>query len=158
MILKRGVTGYTAGDLSLERDWDVLVPAFKKASYAAVEQVNGRVLQWFEPDVMIGYPHIHVEVNGQELYIFYNGMYDYIAFSTNKLLTDLQFVDHPLLAQAFSGYEVLTVEQLEEPLRKQKKGNGHMLLNDNSLNDVELYYMDYFPAETVGDLVFNYWD
>lgn len=21
-----------------------------------------------------------------------------------------------------------------------------------------LYYMDYFPAQTVGDLVFNYWD
>lgn len=159
MILKRGVTGYTAGDLSLERDWTVLHAAFKKASYAALQAVNGRVVEWFEPDAMIGYAHARVEVNGQELYIFYNGMYDYIAFTTNKLLTDLQFVDHSALGQAFEGsYQVLTVAQLEEPLRKQKKGDGHLLLNDNDLNDVELYYMDYFPAQTVGDLVFNYWD
>lgn len=108
---------------------------------------------------MIQYPHMHVQVNGQELYIFYNGMHDYVAFSLTKLLTDLQFVDEPSLAAAFlSPYEVLTAEQLQEPHRKQKRGDGHILLNDNDLNDVELYYMDYFSAQTVGDLVFNYWD
>ncbi|MEK4386191.1 hypothetical protein MKZ25_10325 [Solibacillus sp. FSL W7-1464] len=63
MILKRGLTGCTAGDLSLERDWGSLRIAFKKASYAAVQPVNGRVKEWFEPDVMIQYPNIHVEVN-----------------------------------------------------------------------------------------------
>ena len=159
MILKRGVTGFIAGDLTLERDWEALRLAFKKASYVAVQTVNGHVIEWFEPDVMIQYPHMHVEVNGQELYIFYNSMYDYIAFSSTKLLTDLQFIDEPLLARAFaSPYTVLTVQQLQEPLRKQKKGDGHILLNANDLNEVELYYMDYFPAQTVGDLVFNYWD
>ena len=45
-----------------------------------------------------------------------------------------------------------------EPLRKQKKGDGSILLNENTLNHVELYYMDYFPAQKIGDLVFNYWD
>ena len=102
---------------------------------------------------------MHIQVNEQKLYIFYNRMYDYVAFSSTKLLTDLQFVDEPLLADEFlSPYEVLKTEQLQEPLRKQKKGDGHILLNDNDLNDVELYYMDYFLAQTVGDLVFNYWD
>ena len=159
MILKRGVTGYTAGDLSHERDWASLTAAFKKASFIAVQAVDGHVIEWFEPDVMIPYPHMHIQVNEQKLYIFYNGMYDYVAFSSTKLLTDLQFVEEPLLADAFlSPYEVLKTEQLQEPLRKQKKGDGHILLNDNDLNDVELYYMDYFPAQTVGDLVFNYWD
>lgn len=86
-------------------------------------------------------------------------MYDYIAFSLTKDLTGLRFVDMPTLASAFHyPYEVLTLAQLQKPLRKQKKGDGHILLNDNDLNDVELYYMDYFPAQTVGDLVFNYWD
>lgn len=159
MILKRGVTGFTAGDLSLERDWDDVRATFKKSGYTAVQTAGGRVIEWFDPDVTIPYPHMHVQVNGQKLYIFYNVMYDYVAFSSTKDLTNLQFVDEPLLARVFTcPYEVLTVEQLQEPLRKQKKGDGYILLNDNDLNDVELYYMDYFPVQTVGDLVFNYWD
>lgn len=124
-----------------------------------MQAVGGRVMESFEPDAMIQYPHVHIQVNGQQLYIFYNQMYDYIAFSTTKDVTDLRFVDVPSLAAAFyRPYEVLTVAQLQEPLRNQKKGDGHILLNDHDLNDVELYYMDYFPAQTVGDLVFNYWD
>lgn len=124
-----------------------------------MQAVGGRVMEWFEPDVMISYPHVHVQVNDQQLYIFYNQMYDYIAFSMTKDLTDLRFIDVPSLSAAFHhSYEVLTVAQLQEPLRKQKKGDGHILLNENDLNDVELYYIDYFPTQTVGDLVFNYWD
>lgn len=159
MILKRGVTGYTAGDVLFERDWDVLKSTFKKASYAAVQAVGGHVVEWFEPDVVNPYPHMKFQLNGEQLYIFYNQMYDYIAFSTTNDLTDLRFVESLTLAADFHHpYEVLTVAQLQEPLRKQKKGDGHILLNANDLNDVELYYMDYFSAQTVGDLVFNYWD
>ena len=55
-------------------------------------------------------------------------------------------------------HEVLTVAQLDEPLIKQKKGDGHLLVNENTLNDVELYYKDYVPVQTVGNIVFNYWD
>lgn len=40
--------------------------------------------------------------------------------------------------------------QLAEPLRRQAKGEGHILLNENSINDVEHYYMDYFLAQAVG--------
>ncbi|WP_339173272.1 hypothetical protein MKY51_14305 [Solibacillus sp. FSL R5-0691] len=34
MILKRGVTGITAGELSLERDWAAHTAEFKKYCYA----------------------------------------------------------------------------------------------------------------------------
>ena len=37
MILKNGVTGFTARDLSLERDYDSLVATFKKNCYKAVQ-------------------------------------------------------------------------------------------------------------------------
>lgn len=76
MILKRGVTGFTAGDLSLERDWDEVRATLKKASYTAVQAAGGRVIEWFDPDVTNPYPHMHVQVKGQKLYIFYNVMYD----------------------------------------------------------------------------------
>lgn len=86
-------------------------------------------------------------------------MYDYIAFTHNRLITELEFIDYPKLKVLFEKcYEVLTVSQLEEPLVRQAKGRGHILLNENDLNDVELYQLNYFPTQTVGDLVFNYWD
>lgn len=57
MILKRGVTGFTAGDLSLERDWDEVRATLKKASYTAVQAVGGRVIEWFDPDVTNPYAY-----------------------------------------------------------------------------------------------------
>ena len=159
MILKKGVTGFTAGDLSFDRDWEGLKVEFKRYCYSAVQQLNGEVLAWYEPDIMVQYAHAHVKMDEKEFFIFYNTMYDYIAFTNNRLITDLEFIDCAALTPLFKArYKVLTVAQLEEPLLRQKKGDGHILLNENTLNGVELYYMDYFPAQTVGDLVFNYWD
>ena len=159
MILKKGVTGYTGGDLSLGRDWEARIIEFKRYCYTFVQQLKGEILEWYEPDVDVSYVHAHIKIKEKELYIFHHNMYDYIAFTNNRLITDLHFIDHSLLKALFeTRYEVLTVAQLGEPLLRQSKGNGNILLNENDLNDVELYYMDYFPAQTVGDLVFNYWD
>jgi hypothetical protein len=159
MILKKGVTGFTAGDVSLEYDREARIVEFKRYCYSYVQRLNGEVLQWYEPDIDIHYAHAHVKIDEKELSIFYHSMHDYIAFTNNRLITGLEFVDHSALTALFEErYEVLTVAQLEEPLVRQAKGNGYILLNENDLNDVELYYMDYFSAQTVGDLVFNYWD
>lgn len=159
MILKRGVTGFTAGDVAFEYDWGAKVSNFKRYCYLYVQQLNGKVLAWHEPDIDIHYAHARIKVDYNEFYIFHHSMYDYIAFTNNRLITGLEFIDFPPLAMLFNEpFQVLTVAQLEEPLRKQAKGDGHILLNDNDLNEIELYYMDYFSAQTVGDLVFNYWD
>ena len=159
MILKKGVTGFTAGDLSIERDYEARILAFKQSCFTYVQQLKGEILEWYDPYVDVSYAHAHIKINEIELYIFHNSMYDYIAFSSNRLMTDLHFIDHPLLENLFEmRYQVLTAAQLGEPLIRQSKGSGNILLNENDLNEVELYNMDYFPAQTVGDLVFNYWD
>ena len=93
---------------------------------------------------------------------------------------NLYFIDYPSLQSLFEKrYEVLTVYQLEEPLVRQAKDSGkiilntddaneiinrddycdnYILLNENELNDVEIHYVNYFWSHTVGELVFNYWD
>lgn len=159
MILKKGVTGFAGGDLSLERDWEARILVFKQSCFVFVQQLKSEILEWYEPDVDVNYAHAHIKFHENELYIFHNSMYDYIAFSNNRLITGLHFIDHPLLKTLFeTRYEVLSAAQLAEPLVRQSKGSGNILLNENDLNEVELYYMDYFPAQTIGDLVFNYWD
>ena len=183
MILKRGVTGFTGGDLSLERDLEASSTEFKKCCYSYVQQINGRVLAWYEPDIDVHYAHAYVEVDEESFYIFYNHMYDYIAFGYfigERRTCNLYFMDYPSLQSLFEKrYEVLTVYQLEEPLVRQAKDSGkiilntddaneiinrddycdnYILLNENELNDVELHYVNYFWSHTVGELVFNYWD
>ena len=159
MILKNGVTGYTGGDLSFEFDGEARVAAFKRYCYSFVQQLQGEVLAWYEPDIDLHYAHAHIKLDDEELYIFHHNIYDYIAFTTNRVITGLDFVDHAHLQGLFeTRYEVLTAAQLAEPLVRQSTKNGSILLNENNLNEVELFYMDYFPARTVGDLVFNYYD
>ena len=159
MILKRGVTGFTAGEVSLERDWAACTAAFKKYCYSYVGQLNGRILAFYEPDSVVGYAHAHVKIDGEAFYIFYNDLYDYVAFTSNCEMGGLEYIDHPLLADLFKNpFQVLTAAQLTEPLVFQASGSGNILLNENDLNDVELHFMNYFRSETVGDLVFNYWD
>lgn len=159
MILKRGVTGFSAGDLSLERDWVAQTAEFKKYCYASVQQLNGCILAFFEPDIDLGYAHAHVKIDGEELYIFHNNMYDDIAFTSNRDIGGLKFTDHKLLGALFENrYTVLTASQLAEPLVYQTQSGGITLMNENELNDVELRFMNHFRSQTVGDLVFNYWD
>lgn len=159
MILKRGVTGFSAGDLSLERDWVALTAEFKKYCYAYVQKLNGSILAFYEPDIDLGYAHAHVKINREELYIFHNNMYDDIVFTSNCEIGGLKFIDHELLGALFENhYTVLTASQLAEPLVYQTKGSGIVLMNENELNDVELRFMKHFRSQTVGDLVFNYWD
>lgn len=159
MILKRGVTGFTKGDLSLERDGAACRAEFKKYCYSYVGQLKGRILAWHDPDSVIGYAHAHVKIDGEAFYIFYHDLYDYVAFTSNCEMGGLEFIDHPLLAGLFENpYQVLTAAQLTEPLAFQASGSGNILLNENDLNDVELHFMNHFRSQTVGDLVFNYWD
>jgi len=183
MILKRGVTGFTGGDLSLERDLEASSTEFKKCCYSYVQQINGRVLAVYEPDIDVHYAHAYVEVDEDTFYIFYNHMYDYIAFgyfTDERQISSLKFIDNTSLQALFEKrYEVLTVRQLEEPLVRQAKDSGkiilntddpsevingddyfdnYILLNQNELNDVELHYVNYYWSRTVGELVFNYWD
>ena len=137
MILKNGVTGCTGGDLSLKFDCEERIVGFKRYCYVFVQQLKGKILEWYEPDVDVSYAHAHIKINENELYIFHNSMYDYIAFSNNRLITGLHFIDHHLLKNLFeTRYEVLTVRQLEEPLVRQAKDSGKIILNDDDANDI----------------------
>ena len=159
MLLKTGVTGYIGGDLSFECAGEARILAFRRCCYSFVHQLGGEVLAWHAPDIDLQYAHVRIKLDDEELYIFHHDIYDYIAFTTNRVITGLDFVDHALLQGLFeTRYEVLMAAQLAEPLVRQSTKNGNILLNENDLNEAELYYMDYFSARTVGDLVFNYYD
>lgn len=61
MILKRGVTGFTENNLTFERDWDTCKAEFIKHCYSYVQQLNGNILAWHEPDFNVRYAHAYVK-------------------------------------------------------------------------------------------------
>lgn len=130
-----------------------------KKCYEIISKVGGEIIEWYEPSIDNGYLHSLCKIDGKELYIFFNSNYDYVAFAKNNNITDLMFIDNDQLAIAFcDSYRVLTLAELSEPLVFSKTGNKNTLQNPNELNSVELEYTKHFNAQTVGDLVFNYWD
>ena len=72
MILKKGVTGYTGGDLSFECDGEARVVEFKRCCYSFVQQLNGEVFKWYAPDINLHYVHARIKLDDEELYIFHH--------------------------------------------------------------------------------------
>lgn len=161
MILKRGVTGFWSQQSDeIVVDTETRVGNFKSWCYTNVLQFGGNVLEWHEPSLSISYAHALVRVGGEELYILHHNVYDYIAFTKNIEMTNLRFIDHKELSVLFNEqFQVLSRERLEEQLIKGKSNKkGGFLLNENDLAIVELEQIHYFNSETVGQVLFNYWD
>ena len=60
-------------------------------------------------------------------------MYDYIAFSTNRFIGGLQFIDYPLMKAQFENrYHVLAASDLDEPLVRQAKDSGQIVLPEEA--------------------------
>lgn len=159
MILRNGVTGFTGGNLLLERDWNTVRLLFKKNCEEMVRKVGGEIIEWYEPSIDNSYMHNLCKIMGEELYLFFNSSYGYVAFTKNRDITGLMFIVNDQLAIAFSDiYRALTLSELSEPLVFSGTENTITLQNPNELNSVELEYAKHFNSRTVGDLVFNYWD
>lgn len=85
MILKKGLTGYTDGDLQLDRELEASVDEFKRYCYSFVQQLKGKILEWYKPTVEIAYAHAHIKINEHELYIFHHNLYDFLCINRLKL-------------------------------------------------------------------------
>lgn len=161
MILKRGSTGFWNKESDeIIVNTEARVANFKSWCFTNVLQLGGNVLEWHEPTSYISYAHARVKLSGEELYILHHDVYDYIAFTKNIEMTSLHFINHRELSVVFSGpFQVLSQEQLEERLLKGKSNKkGGFLLTENDLAITELEQMHYYSSETIGQVIFNYWD
>lgn len=161
VILKRGVTGFWNKESEeIVVNTEARVANFKSWCYTNVLQLGGKLIEWYEPTSFISYAHARVKLSGEELYILHHDVYDYIAFAKNIEMTNLHFINHKELNVLFNEqFQVLSRETLEERLLKGKSNKkSGFLLNENDLAIVELEQISYFSSETVGQVIFNYWD
>ena len=158
MILLNGISDSGGPDTVVDGN------LFKKVCYSSVTSLGGRVLSFQEPVVAQNYYYAEVSLpNEKSIYILLNSIYPFIAFTTSHVPFNMTFVDHKQLTATINHlqgevYRVLKPVELDEPLRLKETKGGLVVLNENTLNKWVMYSIKPWHPETVGDVVFNYWD
>ncbi|MCM3588398.1 hypothetical protein M3182_22225 [Mesobacillus maritimus] len=93
-----------------------------------------------------------VKMLNDEFYILLNEYYPYLAFASVVEFGNIQFIDNPTLCASFSPYyQVLGTKELHAPFNQD-------LVNQSELNVAEKKQLQYWKPETIGQIIFNYWD
>lgn len=91
-----------------------------------------------------------VQIKESRFFILLNRYYPYIAFATQIEFGNIQFVDKPYLEEYFAPfYQVLKVKELNTPFDP---------IENTQLNCAELEKIAHWKPQTIGEVIFNYWD
>ncbi len=154
MILNRGITGFIlSGDPPLATTDE---RAFFSVCQTVALALNGNI-ESFEPPSKYrekSFSIATLKLADQSLSIILHANFPYVAFAQPILRdqTSISFVDYPeaeLEFQRFADYTILTAEELGTPVWQVDLSN---------LGEAELEQIEYWKPETVGELVFNFWD
>lgn len=123
---------------------------FKKYCYSVINQNEGTILKFQEPQVATNFFAMEVNVSNKHFYILLNAHYPFLAFASAVNFGVINFIEVPQLKKEFSPfYIVLTTMELNEPL---------ILKSENELNSAELKQIAYWKPNRIGEVLFNHWD
>ena len=151
MGLPNGVTGFYNSDTN--KPPEVERKQFKQLCFYIASCNGGKVIDFSTPQYPANFFNVEVEILGNRFYILLNEHYPYLAFASFVDETyGITFIDNPILYEQFSPfYQVISSEELNIPF------NQNMIKN-SGLNSAELDQLAYWKPETVGQIIFNYWD
>lgn len=130
---------------------------FKQLCFSIANNNGGSVLIYKEPQAGTNFYHTEVNVFNKHLHLLLNAHYPFLAFASVVNYGQIDFVDEPQLFEQFSTYyRVLGTVELNEPLFLKLGSKEDNLQNE--LNSAELKQLAYWKPETIGSLIFNFWD
>lgn len=150
MKLPAGATGF---DTPANPNADLR--SFLTVCHQVARQLGGTITRTTPAGVT---PNFHTAViqytDGQQIAVLRHAVLPLVAFAHPRSGGDttMTFIDHPSLAATIRDIcdlRVLTTDQLHTPL-------SHVDLS--ALTGHEHDQINYWKPETVGDLLFNYWD
>lgn len=132
----------------------VALKAFSGICYRAAHRTNGSVTSITPAGVTPNFHTAVVTYSRQQIAVLRHSTLPLVALAEPLSTSDvvLNFVDHPTLAAAIadsSDLEVLAADQLHTPLSQA---------DITDLTRDEQRQVEYWKPETVGDLLFNFWD
>ncbi len=124
---------------------------FKLACFEAARRIDGRASRFSQALVSPSFHQAEIRFGDQECSVVCSVALGYLAMA--KLSTDarLAFVDQPDLAKSFKlqGYKVLSPDVLALPLTAGNCAN---------LDESEMREIEYWKCNSVGDVLFNWFD
>ena len=146
-MLRKGITGFRhIKDAPLP---EVPLATFKSACYHIASLVDAQVARIEEASVGNNYHSATLLIAGEPILIVCNCVFPILAFATPN---GFEFIDFVLLTDAFvqiGGFTVATRDSLSKEVSVEAVAN---------LSFVELEQIRKWKPETLGDVVFNFWD
>jgi len=100
-----------------------------------------------------------LKIREKEVYVLLNKHYPLISFASSVNEEKIFFVDDKKLNLFFSTfYRVLHTELLNERLLYTHHKSSILIKKDNELNNAELTQIAYWKPNTLGEMLYNYWD
>jgi hypothetical protein len=125
---------------------------FKQLCFDLASRNDGKVINYNTPQYPANFYYVQVEIFDNRFYILLNKHYPYLSFASIVELGNIKFIDNPVLFNQFSlFYQVLGTGELNVPITQ-------IVEEKNKLNTEELEQIAYWKPDTVGQIIFNYWD
>lgn len=150
MILPNGVSGFY--DSEFNKPPRVNGYQFKQLCFDFASKNGGKMLAFNHPHYPRNFYISQFDILGKHLYVLLNEHYPFVAFASFVDIENIKFIDNPQLVENFSDYyTVLGKEQLNVPFNKS-------VIEKSEFNGAELKQFAFWKPNTVGEIIFNYWD
>ena len=151
-LLHSGITGFGYND---ENEPFTMNPIsdFKREVSGAMATLNYRPKSFKEAGITPNFHHgLFRAPEGSNIIILCNAFQPLIALCSEIDFGVISFISEPNIEQtltSYTGYEVLTKEQLDAPVTDEELA---------ALNGMEYSQYDYWKPDTLGEIIFNWWD
>ncbi|MGC9933913.1 hypothetical protein [Priestia aryabhattai] len=157
MHLPNGVTGFYSSIDNKPNEIDK--NHFTSICFDVVRRNQGKLLKIDEENLTSNFLKVKVDMFNREIYVLLNAYHPFLALASTVEFQHISFIDDPVLSKYFMPfYKVLSKEELNEPLSIRNSKGKVSLENKNNLNSSELEQIFYWKPNTVGEVMFNFWD
>ncbi|WP_028042544.1 hypothetical protein [Candidatus Stoquefichus massiliensis] len=145
MILSKGITGFYEDD----NDMQAIEPKlFKKICYEFIQEYPATILSIDTSLINKNFYVSELLLDDKSVYLLMNAYYTYFAFASS-INDNITFINISNMNKSvLMKYGWLNKNQLNE--------SYHDILN--LLSPIELEQINYWKPQTIGEIIYNYWD
>ncbi|WP_422122546.1 hypothetical protein DHX103_12155 [Planococcus sp. X10-3] len=152
MELPYGISGFYNSDEPKPPEMDVV--KYKELCYKIAKDLEAESPEFVESLYPANFYKAVFQLPEKKICLVMNKHYPFLAFAKTAEAERIEFIDYPPGNEAMpEGFTVLPTAELEAPVPKTMDD-----LPDLRLNKGELDQIKYWKPETIGQIIFNYWD
>lgn len=152
MNLPYGVTGFY--NSAEEKPPVIDLKKYKELSHGLARKLGGQLVEFEESIYAANFHKAVFQLPQMTLCLVMNSHYPIVAFATAVDAMKIEFIDYPAGNEALpEEFTVFSVSELEFPVPEDIRK-----IADWGLNKGEIEQVKYWKPETVGQILFNFWD